>query len=629
MIIVIIIVTVLTAGAALAAMASSGTAITTAAGVATTVGGVGGGIGGMITLGGAALTGGAGLIGVGAAMIGAAVGSIVGQLVGMAMGVQDKFSWKSVALSAITAGVGSGVGAATTSWGTGMGAQIGRAAISNTITQGVGVATGLQKKFDWRGVAAAATGAAVGGAVGRRYGPEAGRFAGSLAGSAVQNKGRLDRNAWANAAGSAIGGRIEDEYATPVKAQLEPWPVDDEAARTVKETSVGSDGQTGETGQTGEGGAPSERTMSARFNGAPEEELFPSSSIQRGGVDANERGMGGNPFALRNRLGLDADARGMSMGYGIYGAAGESGLFDLPNYEYSDNPVAWDGRERGGLAGGADRSRRTTGGGDRVVLRQLTPLKESQEREVALKKSIQYLQEDLAAEKLLLNGIAAAEQRDALHARAMSTNDEYHQNEMQRLMRRSPANNPGLGSQLLNGVQTVLDVVGLAPGLGEIADGVNALIYLGRGDYTSAGLSAAAMLPFFGWGATAAKAVNKAGKGVDLAKVAKRETAAKGPVVGGGATLEKLSASEVRRIQKAANKSGAEVSVVGSRVNPNKALHSGSDYDYVINANNKVRSDLKGSLPGAKNVREGQSSNLDIFKEPLDKSRPHVTFTPE
>ena len=40
-----------------------------------------------------------------------------------------------------------------------------RAAIGNAMTQGVAVATGLQAKFDWKGVAIAAAGAGVGSAV--------------------------------------------------------------------------------------------------------------------------------------------------------------------------------------------------------------------------------------------------------------------------------------------------------------------------------------------------------------------------------------------------------------------------------------------------------------------------------
>jgi len=54
-------------------------------------------------------------------------------------------------------------------------------------------------------------------------------------------------------------------------------------------------------------------------------------------------------------------------------------------------------------------------------------------------------------------------------------------------------------------VHGTLDVIGLVPGLGEISDGVNALVYVGEGDHVGAGLSAAAMIPFVGWGATVGK----------------------------------------------------------------------------------------------------------------------------
>jgi hypothetical protein len=67
------------------------------------------------------------------------------------------------------------------------------------------------------------------------------------------------------------------------------------------------------------------------------------------------------------------------------------------------------------------------------------------------------------------------------------------------------------GTRILNRTQFTLDVVGLFPRAGEFADGVNALISLGRGDYAGAGLSAAAMIPFAGWGATGGKFVLKYG----------------------------------------------------------------------------------------------------------------------
>jgi hypothetical protein len=101
------------------------------------------------------------------------------------------------------------------------------------------------------------------------------------------------------------------------------------------------------------------------------------------------------------------------------------------------------------------------------------------------------------------------------------------------------------------------------------------------------------------------------------------------PTLGGGGTLGKLKPNEITRIQNAANRSGKDIGVVGSRVNPNKPLHSKSDFDFVIDANAKTRNSLSRSLPGAKNVREGIPSNQDIFKGAVDPNRPHVIFHPQ
>lgn len=63
---------------------------------------------------------------------------------------------------------------------------------------------------------------------------------------------------------------------------------------------------------------------------------------------------------------------------------------------------------------------------------------------------------------------------------------------------------------LIDGVHNGFDAAGLVPGLGEIADGINAGIYALEGDKINAGLSTAAMIPFAGWGATGAKHGRKA-----------------------------------------------------------------------------------------------------------------------
>jgi hypothetical protein len=107
---------------------------------------------------------------VGSLAASAAIGSTVSQGVGLATGIQDKFSFKSVALAALSAGVGAGLGEVV-KLGTAVGSSafakvagdVVRGALGNAITQGVATATGLQDKFDWTGVA---VGGVVGGAIG-------------------------------------------------------------------------------------------------------------------------------------------------------------------------------------------------------------------------------------------------------------------------------------------------------------------------------------------------------------------------------------------------------------------------------------------------------------------------------
>ena len=72
-----------------------------------------------------------------------------------------------------------------------------------------------------------------------------------------------------------------------------------------------------------------------------------------------------------------------------------------------------------------------------------------------------------------------------------------------------PPKEHGFWSGLGHGV---LDVAGLVPVIGEPADGINAAWYAAEGDKANAALSAAAMVPGLGWGATATKFGVKAGR---------------------------------------------------------------------------------------------------------------------
>ena len=84
------------------------------------------------------------------------------------------------------------------------------------------------------------------------------------------------------------------------------------------------------------------------------------------------------------------------------------------------------------------------------------------------------------------------------------------------------------GEQVLDGIQIGLDVVGLVPVFGEIADVANAGVSLARGDYVGAGLSLASAIPFVGWFGTAGKAARYGTTMVETSGKAIKEAADKG-----------------------------------------------------------------------------------------------------
>jgi YD repeat-containing protein len=168
-------------------------------------GGLLSGMGAFLGGGMAGAVGTAGAIGIGAAS--AAVGSIVSQGVGVATGLQDKFSWKGVALSALSGGINGGMGAAFSGDGLNTLSRIGRGAFlgvsSSVLGQGVAVATGLSSRFDWAGVAAAGIGGAVSAGIGGRLGTG---FGASLATNAAGGIANAATRSLAN--GTSFGDNL-------------------------------------------------------------------------------------------------------------------------------------------------------------------------------------------------------------------------------------------------------------------------------------------------------------------------------------------------------------------------------------------------------------------------------------
>lgn len=69
-------------------------------------------------------------------------------------------------------------------------------------------------------------------------------------------------------------------------------------------------------------------------------------------------------------------------------------------------------------------------------------------------------------------------------------------------------------------VHVVITAVGLAPGIGEVADLFGAFFALAEGDHVGAALSAASMIPFFGWFTAIAKFGRLSNKAADAANTA-------------------------------------------------------------------------------------------------------------
>ncbi|MBO0931732.1 hypothetical protein [Fibrella aquatilis] len=76
----------------------------------------------------------------------------------------------------------------------------------------------------------------------------------------------------------------------------------------------------------------------------------------------------------------------------------------------------------------------------------------------------------------------------------------------------TPPTLPKEPSALSEGLHSVLDVVGMIPVVGELADGANALMYAAEGNYAEAAIAAAAMIPVVGNLATGAKFMRKGSK---------------------------------------------------------------------------------------------------------------------
>lgn len=102
--------------------------------------------------------------------------------------------------------------------------------------------------------------------------------------------------------------------------------------------------------------------------------------------------------------------------------------------------------------------------------------------------------------------------------------------------------------------------------------------------------------------------------------------------VGGGQAAKTgkslLSAGELARIENAATRIGKPINMVGSRASG--TAKATSDWDYVIEGlTNKQWKQIKNSLPGAPSRIDNLPRMIDIFKGPVDPTKPFITIFPK
>ncbi|WP_237736692.1 hypothetical protein [Delftia acidovorans] len=151
---------------------------------------------------------------------------------------------KGVALSALARGISSGLATAPLFKGAGLDKLLLRSTVGNVLTQGVGVVTGLQSSFSWRGVAASAAGAVASQVAGKLLGDVvdtaswdpwakemvtrtgAGLAAGTVASIAQGGRVSMQQvatDAFGNALGWSVAGTSGVLPPSPVATSKYPW----------------------------------------------------------------------------------------------------------------------------------------------------------------------------------------------------------------------------------------------------------------------------------------------------------------------------------------------------------------------------------------------------------------------
>jgi len=171
----------------------------------------------------------------------------------------------------------------------------------------------------------------------------------------------------------------------------------------------------------------------------------------------------------------------------------------------------------------------------------------------------------------------------------------------------------------IDNVQLGLDVLGMAPVVGEVFDVINAGIYLARGDYKNAGLSALGAIPLLGNLTSGSKLAIKVG-------------AAAGGAAGTGLALRKFGKVFTKNVDKV-----DEVADVGKRMGKMDlqmfAGKSKSKVDNIVQTNRRKsfrNAKLNSGIPTSaqynkhKYIYDGTSENRLVYEFDVEGSKKYI-----
>jgi hypothetical protein len=169
-------------------------------------------------------------------------------------------------------------------------------------------------------------------------------------------------------------------------------------------------------------------------------------------------------------------------------------------------------------------------------------------------------------------------------------------------------------------IHTVLNVAGMIPVIGEVANGANALLYLGEGDYADAALSAVALIPLVADGIDAARlGIEALGAVKDLGVAEK--------LIVEGEDVTKLSLvsmadivegdSEMVAAIKAMTRDVSDVPEVGKTIEALSKLDEVKNWDALTTDSQK--------LDALQNVENAHANATDRPALPVETDHPQVT----